>query len=106
SGMNLKVNYPLLRQVNGRKELKVHKQLDNDLLILKLFPGINEEVLRSVLNCDRLKGVVLETFGTGNAINEDWFVELIEKTIKKGVYVVNVTQCVGGSVFMGRYETS
>lgn len=106
SGMNLKIHYPLLRQVHHGRGLKVHKQLSSAVLILKLFPGINEQVINRVLDCEYLEGVILETFGTGNAINEDWFIRVLKKTIDRGVYIINVTQCVSGGVFMGKYETS
>jgi len=49
---------------------------------------------------------VLETYGSGNACNEKWFTDIIKDAIKKGIKIVNVTQCVGGSVIMGHYETS
>ena len=53
-----------------------------------------------------LKGVVLETYGSGNAPNEKWFIEILEIAIKNGIHIINVTQCSGGSVSMGHYETS
>src|SRR5699024_5418382 len=106
SGINLKVNYPLLKKTNTKKELIVHKNLIDDILILKLFPGINEQVIKQVLAIKTLKGVILETYGTGNASNEDWFINILEETIKRGVHIVNITQCSGGGVSMGKYETS
>ena len=62
--------------------------------------------MSAVFNIKKLKGIVLETYGSGNAPSESWFVEEIEKAIKKNIYVINVTQCSGGSVTMGQYETS
>lgn len=106
SGMNLKVDHSLLKVPNRRKKLKVHKELVDDILILKVFPGINERIMRQMLAIDGLKGVVLETYGTGNASSEEWFISTLRDTIKKGIPIVNITQCTGGSVFMGRYETS
>lgn len=105
SGMHLDINHDLIKKANPRKNLKVHKSLNDNILILKLFPGINKQMMEHMLSNPNLKGVILETFGTGNAKNEDWFINLLEKTIKKGIHIVNITQCQGGNIFMDRYET-
>jgi L-asparaginase len=84
----------------------VHKKLDTNIALIKLFPGINEEVIRSILNTKNLKAVILETYGSGNAPTLKWFTALLKSAIQSGVFIVNVTQCSGGSVLMGHYETS
>jgi L-asparaginase len=71
-----------------------------------MFPGMNKQVLSSILSIPNLKGIILETYGSGNAPSEDWFIQVLKKAIKSGLHVVNVTQCSGGSVNMGQYETS
>ena len=86
--------------------MKVHTKLDTNIAVLKLFPGINENIVNSILNIGGLKGVVLETYGAGNAPTDEWFIKALEKAIKKGIVIYNVTQCKGGSVDMGKYETS
>ncbi len=106
SGINLKVNYPLLKKSKVKKDLIVHKTLEDNILVLKLFPGINEQTIQQVLSIKTLKGIVLETYGTGNASNEDWFINILAQTIKRGIPIVNITQCNGGGVSMGKYETS
>jgi len=106
SGVHLKVNNEYLFKPNARKELLVHKILDSNIALVKLFPGISEVLLRSIFSTPGLKGVVLETYGAGNCSTEDWFVSLLKDTINNGVHIVNVTQCSGGSVMMGQYETS
>ncbi|GFD71430.1 asparaginase [Tenacibaculum sp. Mcav3-52] len=107
SGVHLNFNYPLLLKPRGdQKELIVRKNLDNHVAILKLFPGITESVVRSFMNIPDLKGIILETYGSGNAPTEKWFVDLLEESVNKGIYIVNVTQCKGGSVILGHYETS
>ena len=85
--------------------LKVHKGFCKDVLILKLFPGIQEHILRQLLSVNDLKGIVIETYGAGNTLTEPWFTDILEKVIAKGVKVVNVTQCLKGSVKMNLYET-
>ena len=104
SGVHL--NFTASEQKTTTKKLLVHKKLDDNVVIIKLFPGINEAVLSSIIDTPKLKAIVLETYGSGNAPTEKWFIELLKKGIAKGLYFVNVTQCTGGSVNMGKYETS
>lgn len=106
SGVHLKVNSDLLWQTKVTKKLIVHTEFDDNVLVLKLFPGINQRIFNTFFTIPNLKGIVLETYGSGNAPTEKWFVEIIEKAIKENIHVINVTQCSGGSVAMGNYETS
>jgi L-asparaginase len=106
SGVHLKINSELFLPTQKESQLKVHTHLDNNVAIIKMFPGISEAVLAAILNIENLKGIVLETYGAGNAPTEEWFLNFLQKAITKGVYVVNVTQCSIGSVSMGHYETS
>ena len=106
SGVHLKVNKDLILVSKTPKKLKVHLELDDNVAILKLFPGINENVVSAIFSIPNLKGIVLETYGSGNAPTEKWFVNALEKAIENNIHVINVTQCSGGSVSMGNYETS
>lgn len=106
SGVNLSVDFSELRRVNRRKKLVVHKELEENIVVIKLFPGINQEIFQHIVRAKNLKGIIIETFGSGNATNADWFIDLLKETISRGVMIVNVTQCKGGSVSMGQYETS
>ena len=106
SGVHLKVNKEYFLPKTTFKKLQVHTILDNNVMVLKMFPGISESVLEAIFNIPNLKGLVLETYGAGNAPNDEWFILLLKKAIKNGLHIVNVTQCSGGSVAMGHYETS
>jgi L-asparaginase len=106
SGVHLKVYSEYLLPKQRAKKLIVHKNLDTNVAVLKLFPGFKESLLKSILETENLKALVLETYGAGNAPTESWLIENLKKAIKKGLHVVNVTQCSGGSVIMGQYETS
>ncbi len=106
SGVHLKVNEESLRKPNLRRKLRVHKEMDDNIVLIKLFPGINENTIECMLNRSGLKGVILETYGAGNCTTEKWFIDVLKKAIKKGIHIINVTQCSGGSVIMGQYETS
>ena len=105
SGVHLNVNANLLFP-KSTKKFVVHKELDDNVVVLKMFPGINESVLSAIMGIPNLKGIVLETYGSGNAPTEEWFIQILKKAIKDGLHVINVTQCSGGSVNMGQYETS
>jgi L-asparaginase len=105
SGVHLKINNSALL-ANPTQKIKVHKNLDDNVVIIKMFPGINESVLSAIIAIPSLKGIVLETYGSGNAPTEEWFITILKNAINKGLHVVNVTQCSGGSVNMGQYETS
>ena len=107
SGVHLNFNENvLLKSIFFDKQLIIRKKLVIDVVILKLFPGITEIVVAAILNIKNLKGVVLETYGAGNAPNKPWFLDLIKKAIQDKIKVVNVTQCSGGSVILGHYDTS
>ncbi|GAB1453764.1 asparaginase [Draconibacterium sp.] len=86
--------------------LRVNTSFDDNVVIIRMFPGISEKVFKAILDIPGLKGIVLETFGSGNVPTTPWLINCIKKTIKKGVVVLNVTQCEGGKVNMGLYETS
>lgn len=113
------VNYPALAEVGVNirywknnirkpnfKKLKINRNLESGVLIIRLFPGITQSILHSMLNAEGLKAVVLETFGSGNAPTEEWFVNELKQAIDRGMTIINVSQCRGGSVEMGKYETS
>ena len=106
SGVHLKVNHELFLPKSGSKKFKVHKELDDNVAVLKMFPGISESVLSAIINIPNLKGLVIETYGAGNAPTDDWFISVLKKAIKNGLIIINVTQCAAGSVDMGKYETS
>lgn len=107
SGVHLKFNYNLLiKHKLPEKKLIFRKHLNNNVVILKLFPGITSSIVKNILSIQNLRGVVIETYGAGNAPTDSWFIDLLKEAVGKGIYIVNVTQCIGGSVMMGHYETS
>lgn len=85
---------------------KSYTKLVDDIAILKLFPGISPQLVEATLGIPNLKGLILETYGAGNAPSGSWFINPLKKAINKGLIVMNVTQCYGGSVEQGKYETS
>ncbi|WP_432412551.1 asparaginase [Rasiella sp. SM2506] len=106
SGVHLQVNTSALYVPNRRKKFIAHTTMSNGIVLLKMFPGIDQSTIEHILGYKNLKGLILETYGSGNTTTEPWFTTALKEVIKKGIPVVNVTQCSGGSVAMGIYETS
>jgi L-asparaginase len=106
SGVHLKFNKNLTRYITGDGKLTIRKNLEDEIVILKLFPGITKNTVESILNIPNIKGVILEAYGSGNAPTEKWFIDLLKDALHKGIHIVDVTQCIGGSVTLGHYETS
>lgn len=111
-------NYPVLANVGihikyepnlilplPKKELKPHYLVDPSVVILTLFPGIQESIVHSLLHVPGLKAVVLKTFGSGNAPRKEWLIKQLKDATSRGIVIVNITQCSSGAVEMERYET-
>ena len=82
-----------------------YNKMDSNVIIVKLYPGLSAEYLDHILHTPNLKGIVLETFGSGNAPSHDAFIQVLQSAIERGIVVYNVSQCNGG-VIQGLYETS
>lgn len=105
SGVHLKVYDEYLKhKENKSTKLNLFTDFNPNVTFLKIFPNITEPILEGILNIPSLKGVVMETFGSGNAPTSEWFLKTIEKAIKRGVAVVNITQCIRGFVLPNTYE--
>ncbi|RAK70713.1 L-asparaginase 1 [Hymenobacter edaphi] len=105
AGIELEFDDSLVRLLPGGP-LRVHPQLEDRVVVLKLFPGITERTVRCILGADDLRGCVLETYGSGNAPTSPWFLECLREATERGVFILNVSQCEEGRVIQGRYETS
>ena len=106
SGVHIRYNYSAIRYDNKKQPLIVHKELNSNLIILKLFPGISRHMVESVFQLQGLRAVIMETFGAGNAPDQDWFITCVKEALGRGILIMNVTQCNTGSVEMGLYDTS
>jgi L-asparaginase len=106
AGINITYNYAAIKYPLVRRDLIVHKKLETHMAILKIFPGIKPEVIEAIIHIKGLKGLILESFGSGNAPTQGWFTGLMKEAVEKDIVVLNVTQCNAGSVDMGVYETS
>ena len=107
AGVHITYNRQLIQPMgNMARGLHVYERFDTRVAILKLFPGITESVVAAVLNTPDLRGVVLETFGSGNAPSHDWLYKQLHSAVERGIVIVNKTQCNTGSVSMGQYAVS
>ena len=106
AGVDIKYSTEFISHPENKGILKINTRFDDNVVILKMFPGINEKVFKAIIDIPGLKGIVLETFGSGNVPTTQWLISSINKAIEKGIVMLNITQCEGGRVNMGRYETS
>ena len=105
-GIHIKFNpNNILLPDSFNEPLKISTALDTRVAVLRIFPGITPQVMDAILGMDDIRGVVLETFGSGNAPTAEWFVERIKKAVRRGLLVLNVTQCQAGKVDMDAYAT-
>ncbi len=103
----IKINYNYSKVLKLRKApLQIYRNFNTNVAILTLFPGITHDFVRHFFNTPNLKGVVLQTFGSGNALSKQWFLDELLRAIRKNITILNVTQCKMGEVIQGRYETS
>jgi L-asparaginase len=105
AGVYLKYNRHHILRPNF-KNLRAHRKMDVRVGLLKIFPGITRQYVHTILQGAGLRAVVLETFGSGNAPTDQWFIDELTEAIEKGMVVVNVSQCLAGAVDQGKYETS
>jgi len=103
AGLNIK--YSPLKYDYNHKDLKAHTNLCEDVLILKLFPSMKKEYITQLLELP-YEGIILETFGAGNATTANWFLRAMQTAIDNGKLILNVSQCLSGGVSQGLYETS
>ena len=104
-GIHIKYEPSLILKRDTALPLKPHYLFDANVVILTLFPGIQQSIVSAVLHVPGLKAVVLKTFGSGNAPQKEWFIRELKEATERGIIIVNITQCTSGAVEMERYET-
>lgn len=106
AGVHITYQPHLIHYSDPNLPLTLHTEFDTRVAVLKLFPGIQPEVVRSLLRTPGLRGVALETFGAGNAPSAEWLYDELKAAVDRGILIVNKTQCNTGSVEMGLYAVS
>jgi L-asparaginase len=104
----IEINYNKLAILPPMKNVSLNEppNWDTGVIVLKIFPGITKEAVNSILENDNINGVVLETFGAGNAMTNSWFIDCISNAVARKIIIINVSQCLGGEVKQGMYATS
>lgn len=105
AGIHIKYDYDRIRKADPKTPMHPHYVFDTNVVILTIFPGIQENIVKTVLNTPDLRAVVLKTYGSGNAPQKPWFIQLLKEATQRGIVIVNISQCSTGMVEMARYET-
>lgn len=106
AGIHLKFNTSCIRYPkNWNQPLKPAYDLDPSVLIIKVIPGMKQEILDTLVSISGIRAIILETYGSGNAPSGQWFTDCIKKAVDRGVIVLNITQCQAGRVDMDAYST-
>ncbi len=105
AGIDIHYDMNRIRRPDPNKPLVTHYVYDTNVLVMSMFPGFQEQLAKRILAAPGLRAIVLRTFGSGNAPQRPWFIDSLREATTKGVVIVNISQCIAGSVEMGRYET-
>ncbi len=105
TGINVNYRQDLIRKCEATTRLTPHTHLDNAVIAITLFPGILPQLIENVFEMENLRGIVLRTYGSGNAPQQPWLMDALHKATEKGKVIVNITQCDAGAVEMELYET-
>ena len=106
AGISIRYNTQLIRKpISWEQKPLFHKELDTRVAILKIHPGITPQVVRDIVCSKDTRAVIIETYGAGNAPSKEWFIQIITEAAQNGKILMNVTQCLAGSVNMDIYAT-
>ena len=104
-GLDIHFNEESLYRVPSRRPLKVRYNMDTNVLLVDLYPGMSEKILNHILNTPDIKGIVFKTYGAGNAPTDKWFTDAVCNAVERGIVILNVTQCLNGGINSTRYAT-
>lgn len=105
AGVNIVYHKERILQPDFTKPMVPHFRLDNNVIIFSLFPGIREDLIRHIIHTPNLKSIVMRTFGSGNAPQSPWLLKALREGTNHGKVIVNISQCMQGTVEMDRYDT-
>lgn len=106
AAIDIKYNHNYIRKVDSfLPSFDITEKMCGDIAVLKIFPGITRSVVSAILSASSLKGVVLESYGSGNAPESEWLIDELKEAINKNIVILNITQCSEGSVNMKIYDT-
>lgn len=105
AGVNIVYHEEHIMKPDFSKPMTPHMGLDPNVIVFSLFPGLQENIIRHIIDAPELRSIVMRSFGSGNAPQQPWLTRLLKKTCNRGVTIVNISQCVAGCVEMMRYDT-
>lgn len=105
AGVNISYRKDLILKPDYSKPMTPHFRLDNNVIVFTIFPGIREDLVRHVIATPNLRSIVMRTFGSGNAPQSPWLIKALKEASANGKTIINISQCMAGSVEMGRYDT-
>lgn len=103
AGINIKYNMENILQPQWDCPMIPHYELDANVIVFTVFPGIPEGIVRHVLESPTLRSIVMRTYGSGNAPQLAWLQKLLRQATDNGKIIINISQCMAGTVEMGRY---
>ena len=106
AGINIRYNTGIIRRPASSEDTPIfRKSLDTRVSILKMHPGITPQIVRDIMCSPDTRAVIIETYGAGNAPSKEWFLKIVQEAAEMGKIILNVTQCIAGSVNMDIYAT-
>ena len=106
AGINIEYNEEVMLKVKDKDSFIEEPVFDGNVNVLRMYPGLNESSVEAILATKNMRGLIIESYGSGNMSTEDWFLEKLTNAIDKGLLIVNVSQCIGGKIDQGKYYTS
>lgn len=104
AGVNIVYHEEYILKPDYEKPMKPHFVMDPNVVVFTLFPGIQENIVRHILDAPELRSIVMRTYGSGNAPQKPWLMHLLKQTTEHGINIVNISQCAAGTVEMARYD--
>jgi L-asparaginase len=104
AGIEIKFDYQIIKPLSTKK-VHFNYAFDENVGVLKIYPGISQQYVSHFFKTPGLRGVILETFGAGNATSQKWFLDEVRAALHNKVVIINITQCKGGRVNQHKYET-
>lgn len=105
AGVNITYHENRILKPDYKKPMTPHFQLDSNVIVFTIFPGIREDLIRHIITTEGLRAIVMRTYGSGNAPQTPWLIDTLKEATAKGIIVTNVSQCTAGAVEMSRYDT-
>jgi len=105
AGVNIVYHEEYIMKPNYDKPMTPHFVLDPNVVVFTLFPGIQDNIVRHVLDAPELRAIVMRSYGSGNAPQRPWLMKMLSEASNRGVNIINISQCAEGTVEMARYDT-